>query len=495
MLKIVDGGARQAEIASGVFIAGALTILAGVTVHSGGNRVLTPILALTIVVVVLRKMLLPWRSLIALIVVVILFVPIKRYTLPGSLPFQLEPYRLLVGLVCLIWVTSLLIDPTVRVRRSDFDLPLLLYVAVVGLSLVVNPRRAAHLFGDVFKSLLFFASFIILYYVVVSVLRRRRDIELVATTLAAGGTILAMCAVIESRTHYNVFNHLSSVVPFLDFQGAEQMDRAGRLRVLGSAQHPIALGAAFVMLIPLAIYRAQATGRRRWWFSLLLLTLGALSTSSRTAITMLLALAIVYFVLRGRQVRRIWPVLLPAIVAIHFAIPGALGTAFYSFFPKGGLIAEQQNAEAGHARLSSLGPALHDEVALNPIVGVGFATRVTVPTPSVPVPNAPILDDQWLSILCETGIAGVFTLGWLFVRFIRRVGGAAKRDATERGWLLCGAAAAVAAYGVGMLTYDAFSFIQVTFLFFITLGLGAAAVQIPSDEWAADGRLVLAHRI
>ena len=43
-----------------------------------------------------------------------------------------------------------------------------------------------------------------------------------------------------------------------------------------------------------------------------------------------------------------------------------------------------------------------------------------------------------------------------------------------RGLLLASLAASVAAYGVGMLTFDAFSFIQVTFLLFILVGLGSA---------------------
>ena len=37
-----------------------------------------------------------WHGLLAGLILVILFVPIRRYTLPGNLPFELEPYRLLV---------------------------------------------------------------------------------------------------------------------------------------------------------------------------------------------------------------------------------------------------------------------------------------------------------------------------------------------------------------------------------------------------------------
>src|SRR5262249_12530644 len=153
------------------------------------------------------------------------------------------------------------------------------------------------------------------------------------------------------------------------------------------------------------------------------------------------------------------------------------------FFPKGGLIAEQQDAANGHARLSSLGPALHDEFARDPVFGEGFATRVTTPSPNTPVPNAPILDDQWLGVLCDTGAAGAVALGPRFVGFLRRLRREAKCDPSERSSLLTALAASVTGYAVSMLTYDSFSFIQVTFLLFIFLGLGSAVLQASPSEW------------
>ena len=236
------------------------------------------------------------------------------------------------------------------------------------------------------------------------------------------------------------------------------------------------------MVVPFAIYLAQATRKWLWWLAVALLILGALATSWRTAITMLASIFIVYLVTRVR-ISKVWPAIIPALLVTHLAVPGAIGSTYKSFFPRGGLIAEQKDAPSGSARISSLWPALHNEVAKDPLFGEGFATRVTVPDRTTPVPNAPILDDNWLGLLCETGIAGVLSLGWLFVRFVRRLLGASRRDESPRGWLLVGAAASVTAYAVGMFTYDAFAFIQVTFVFFITLGIGAATLRVTSREW------------
>jgi hypothetical protein len=52
-----------------------------------------------VLAVVASRSLLSWQSLLTLILLVMLFIPIRRYTMPGGLPFELEPYRALVALV------------------------------------------------------------------------------------------------------------------------------------------------------------------------------------------------------------------------------------------------------------------------------------------------------------------------------------------------------------------------------------------------------------
>jgi len=194
-------------------------------------------------------------------------------------------------------------------------------------------------------------------------------------------------------------------------------------------------------------------------------------------VVMLGVIVLVFLLLRPVQVKRLWPLLLPALAAVHFALPGTIGTLRASLFPHGGLIAQQRDAAVGSGRIATLGPALHHEFRPNPLLGEGFATRVTTPDQDVLVANGPILDDQWLGILLETGVLGALCLLWVFARFIRRAGREARRDFSPRGWLLAALTSSVAAFGVGMFTYDAFSFIQVTFLFFIMMGMGAGLMS------------------
>ena len=109
-----------------------------------------------------------------------------------------------------------------------------------------------------------------------------------------------------------------------------------------------------------------------------------------------------------------------------------------------------------------------------PLFGQGYGTQVVDLNAANVKSN--FFDDQWLGTLLATGILGVFGWLWLFKRTVGRFAAEAKRDESYRGWLLASIAAAIAAYAVGMLTYDAFAFIQVTFLLFILIGIGSALV-------------------
>jgi hypothetical protein len=490
-MKLLSVGASRGPLFAAGTLLAALSMLA-IAVSSDQNvEKVAPLVVVAIAGALVYRTLLAWRTLLGALVLVILFIPIRRYTLPANLPFELEPYRLFVALIAGLWLTSLLIDPRVRIRRTGFEWPLFALVMVVLGSVIANGDRISALaVGSVVnKRLTFLASFFLVVYMIVSVIRRAEHRDFLIRVLVGGGAVVAVFSVIEARTGFNAFNHLASVVPLLrlshsDVATALDLGRGGRLRVYASAQHPIALGAALVMILPLAIYLARATARRRWWIAACVVALGSLATLSRTAIVMLVVIAIVFLRHRPRETKRLWPALIPVAIVVHLALPGTIGTVADSFFPKGGLVQQQEKdaGSVGSGRVADLGPSL-DQVAQRPLLGEGYGTRVV----DGPEPNALILDDQWLDILLETGLAGAFAWLWLFTDFIRRLGRRAKQDPSAEGWLLTALVAAVSAYAVGMLTYDAMSFIQVTFLFFIMLGLGAAALSNRDAETERAG--------
>lgn len=484
-MRAIAGGAERGPVISAAAVLSALLILS-LTVPAGlpALEVSTFVIIVAVCAVAYRSML-RWPVLLASTLLVILLIPIKRYSLPGNLPFELEPYRLLVGVIVLLWIVALLVDPRVKLRSHRMEGPMLLIVVSVVGSILANGPRIEKLAVDaeVTKGLTFFLSYWLVVYLIVSVVRRFEVVEMLIKVMVAGGAVVAFFSLIEARTGFNPFNHLSTLIPVLQMtEIADSGTRGGSVRASGSAQGAIPLGAALVLLMPVGGYLGSRVNPR-WWFAVGLLALGALGTRSRTGVIMMIVLILAFLWLRPKFTRRlVVPALLPAVVIIHFALPGTIGTLQSSFFPEGGLIASQnQNAGSrGSGRVADLGPAL-DEWSQQPVLGQGYSTRLTGRDQ---VQNAAILDNQWLKTLLETGVAGLVGWLWLFLGFVRRTGRRARKDMSDYGWLLAAISASVLAFAVGMFFYDAFSFIQVTFLMYILMALGAALMAMPEHRRA-----------
>lgn len=464
---------NDAALSLGLVGAALFALGIGLTLH--GPTILAAAVAgsLLLGALLLRRPYVSWKSVLAALVLVVLFLPIRRYRFPGDLPFELEPYRLLVAGAVGLWLASLLTDSRVRLRRSGFEGPVLVIVVAILASIATNMGRYRVYESNVLKAVTFFLSFVLVFYLVVSVVRTRALTDAVVKILVGGGAVVALLAVLEARTGMAPFNRLDSILPFLEPQVAfDQLSRGGATRAVGPAEHPIALSAALVMLVPLAVYLVRTLGPR-WWLAMGALLLGVLSTVSRTGIVMLMIVAVVFLALRPRETKRLWPLLLPLVVVTHFAVPGTLGSIKSAFLPEGGLIQQQSTTEHGcdsGGRLADIGPTL-DGVSRKPFLGYGYGTRVTVGTDS----NACVLDNQWLGTMLDVGLLGSLAWLWLFLAVLRRLGRAAKLDTSKNGWLLVAVTASVTAYAVGMATFDALGFTQVTLLLFVILALGAAA--------------------
>jgi hypothetical protein len=433
-----------------------------------------------------HRVVLQWHVLAASIVLCILLIPINRYELPASLPFHLEPYRVLVAGVLAIWLASLLAQPDTRWRSTGLFAPLLgIGVSLLG-SIALNIDRLSlpGVEENVIKQTSMFVSFFVVMIYVASVIKTKEQVHVVLRAIVAGGAVVAFFGLIQYRSGFNVFDHLDRVLPGLSLniggipQGLE--DRGGGARVYASAQHPIAFSAAMVMLVPVGFYIAREYGGRRWWIASGLILLAAMSAVARTGMVMLIVELLVLLSLKPRSIIRLWPYALPFLIVVHFAAPEALGGIKSAFLPQGGLVAEQ-NMNAGESssnRLADLGPSLA-EWAKTPALGQGFGTRIS--SPFDPNVNAFILDDQWLGTLLETGAFGFLSVLWLFARAIRRTGRAARRDRSPFGWLLAALTASIMGFAVGMITFDAFAFFQVTFLCFVMIGLAVPAARLANQ--------------
>ena len=300
-----------------------------------------------------------WGGAIGLLVLVVWAVPIKSYRLPVALPFSLELYRLLLIVLVGAWLVAI-VTGTRQVSAGGLGKPLALLAAVGVISIVANTNAlsGAGLESQAIKSLSYFLSFLLAYLLVCSTIETLPAAELVVQALVLGAAAISIAAIYEARTNYDVFDHLHKWISFLEPTRAikESARRGTRLRVHASAQHPIALGAALTMAMPLAAYlatRARNSATAFFWGAAgVLCVVGALTTVSRTVVSMAIAMTIVALLVRKQVIVRFWPLGIVLLVAVHLAAPHTLGSLYHSFLPKGGLVQSQTAAR----RQRRLGP-------------------------------------------------------------------------------------------------------------------------------------------
>ena len=105
-MRAIAGGAERGPVVS-VTIAACSLLLLMLTLAAGLPTAEVAIALCGIAVGALGyRTLLRWQTQLVFLLLVILFVPIKRYELPGNLPFDMEPYRAAVILVMAGWCRS-----------------------------------------------------------------------------------------------------------------------------------------------------------------------------------------------------------------------------------------------------------------------------------------------------------------------------------------------------------------------------------------------------
>lgn len=439
-----------------------------------------------------------WANMAASLAALVWFVPIKTYSLPVNLPFNLEPYRLFLLLLVFAWLVGLL-EGQSRLSAHGQAYPLVLFSAVLFTTQIVNFESVNAGTGEpeALKSLSYFLSFVIVYLLVTSTLDSMPAIDKLVRVLVFGAAVVALSALYDSRFSYNVFEHLHQWIPLLDYHPREvDAARGGLIRVYASAQHPIALSVALLMMVPLALYvagRAATAMRSRLWIgAAIVCAAGALATVSRTTVVMIVAMIIVALILRGRAMARYWPLLLLLPVVVHFLAPGALGGIYKAFFPEEGLVTslDDRAGQTGSGRVADLGPGL-ELWRSSPLVGIGIGEQ-TVPSdapPGATVAETPelIFDDQYLNTVVTTGLLGFVAVVWLVWGGVAKLARAARRRLGQPSDLLAACSISAAGFGASMAVFDAFYFVQCTLFFFVILGIGfrVRALSAPSVDMRA----------
>ncbi len=440
-----------------------------------------------------------WANMAVSLALLVWFVPIKTYSLPIDLPFNLEPYRLFLLLLVFAFLVGLLAGSS-HLSAGGQAYPLLLLTGVLFATQIANfnELNAGSTEPEALKALSYFLSFVIVFLLVNSTLDSVGAIEKLVRALVLGGVVVAVATLFDSRFTYNVFEHLHEWIPVLDYVPREvDATRGGLIRVYGSAQHPIALSVALLMMVPLAIYlsgRAATVLRSRLWVvAAIVCGAGALATVSRTTVVMIVAMVLVALVLRGGPVVRFWPLLLLFPVVVHFLTPGALGGIYKSFFPEEGLVSslEGRAGEGGSGRFADLGPGL-EIWSESPLVGKGIGEQTIPSDGPAGVPDAVgtdlIFDNQYLNTVVTTGLLGFVAVVWFVWGSVVKIGRAARRRVGHASDLMAACCVAAAGFGASMALFDAFYFVQCTLFFFMIVAIGLRVRELSPP--AVDPRAV-----
>lgn len=458
------------------------------------------VLALAVAIRETTSSLITWPNALAVLILVVWFIPIKLYSLPIDLPFNLEVYRLLIVVLVVAWAIWALAGQG-SLTAAGHGKPLALLGVGALAAQIVNTRalEAAGQGDTVLKALTYFLSFLVVYVLVCSTLKAPEEALRLVGALVIGGAIVAAFAIYEANTRYNLFDHLGEWIPALEVQSREVTElRAGLLRVRSSSQHPIALGCALIMVIPFAVYLAtKAKTRPRialWVLAAALCTIGAVATVSRTTVVMAVVMVVFALIVRPRAVIRWWPVLILLPILIHLVAPGSLGGLWKAFFPPEGLTSslEDRAGEAGSGRLADIGPGI-ELWKQAPIVGSGLGSlSVTGETVAIGPRNAEtdtdmekaalIFDNQYMNTLVTLGVIGIVGVIWFCWGAAVKLAGTARRRVDRWGDLTAAASISSAGFAAGIFFFDAFAFVQTTLVFFVIAAIGLRVRALTRDS-------------
>ena len=155
-----------------------------------------------------------WPALVALLISIMLFVPIGRYSIPVDLPFGLELYRVAVAAVLAAWAGALLVDAKRSAAPKSLRVPDPSSSSARRLGhsrLTCRRGRSARARGAEVDHLFSSASYCSPLARLL-VVRRRRTVETPTKLLAAGTlAVVAALSIAEQRVSFNIFDHVGGL--------------------------------------------------------------------------------------------------------------------------------------------------------------------------------------------------------------------------------------------------------------------------------------------
>jgi len=229
------------------------------------------------------------------------------------------------------------------------------------------------------------------------------------------------------------------------------------------------------MALPFAVVlaaMAPSLPRRLVWVTLACLMItGALVTQRKSGAVVPAVALLALFVMRPRQLLRLAPF---GVVAIVIGL-AASGGSFTSVTSIGS--AEHQDSTLGR---TGDYPAIVPDLLSNPLLGRGYGTHDTLRTETYR-----IFDNQYLGEVYEMGGIGLFAFIALIISPLLLVRSLLHSDNPLRGPPALAAAAGCLAFAVAAALYDVLSFSEAPYLFLFLAAMCtcAASVEVPVTRW------------
>jgi hypothetical protein len=424
---------------------------------------------------------LPW--ILAAFLAMLFFVPIDSTEVNISLPVGSEIDRFAVIGLVVAWICFGGDQRAfLRTRRSKLYVgAACVFLMLAVASLLLDSGRIINV-GELTlaeKRFGLLGSFLVLSWFTLTALRFE-DLRGFSTYLIGLATMMALGMMVERHTGYNIFYNWSAAIlkPIATVAPSPtnihpEFGSDGRVTVVGPTLHGLAATTMLVVVMPFALVRVfNATSRRSWWLNAVAFTLmlaAAAATDRKTALLVPVAVVLYLACYRPRQVLRLAPIGVVVLVGlVHFASPGALGTIFT---PTAGLESSSTSHRIGD--FTDVAP----DVLAHPILGRGFGTL-----DSDLENQFRINDDEYIDEIWEVGAVGLIAYIFMILAPVFTARRAIRtRDPAVSSLALAASAGCIAYLMVNAL-FDAMSFPQAPYMFFMVASLTVIAAAGPEGN-------------
>ena len=424
---------------------------------------------------------LPWA--IAAFLAMLFLIPIDSTELKVHLPVDSHIDRFAVVALLLLWICFGGDQRAIlRTRRSKlYAGAVAVFVVLAIASLLLDSVRIVnvsevHLAAKRFALL---GGFVAVSWFTLSALRFE-DLRGFTSYLIGLACVMALGMLIERHTGTNLFYEwtsallkpIATVAPApTDIHPAYGSD--GRVTVVGPTIHGLAATTMLMVAMPFALVRifdARSLRSRALNIAAFALMLaGAASTDRKTALLVPVAVVLYFAIYRPRQVLRLAPIgAVLLLLFVHLSSPGAIGSLLS---PSSGF----ESSSTAH-RIGDFEDVTPDVLA-HPLLGRGFGTLDPEQTNVFR-----INDDEYVDEIWEVGAIGLAAYLFMILAPVIVARRAIRTRDPAVAPLALAASAGCVAYFVVNALFDAMSFPQAPYVFFVVAALTIIASAGPEGN-------------